>query len=179
VLWPAALSNTATKYPFLQHCVRSLACLQRDLRDQPITDTPVSSYQHQLLASNLLRTEAPEVNPEDWLAVVAFHVCVLVFQLSTQSTCPETGFDLIGTMRVVRSGHAIQLEVRPYFRKTRFWEFILRRTTGESIETDAALRTNMYALTRVVARCEHYDLHDADDEKRAGISRRACAQLCR
>jgi hypothetical protein len=37
----------------------------------------------------------------------------------------------------------------------------------------------MHALTRIVARCEQYDLDDAHDEKRAGINRQAYAQFCR
>jgi hypothetical protein len=33
ILWSTALVINATKYPFLQHCIRSLAYLQHDLQD--------------------------------------------------------------------------------------------------------------------------------------------------
>ena len=176
-LWTNALVKSAAKHPYLQHCMFSLAYLRRDLLDQSVDGTSVSAYQHQLTASTLFRQGAPVVNAENWIAIVALHVFMLVFQLATQSTCSDADFNLVETLRVLRSSSAIEEEANPFFEKSSFWELIMKLTTAEACEVDSSLRTNLQALADVIADSLEHHANDPDDEGRAEINRQACAEL--
>ncbi|KAJ4377293.1 hypothetical protein N0V83_000117 [Neocucurbitaria cava] len=176
-LWSKALVTSATKYPYLQHCMFSLAYLRRDLFEQPIDGMSVDAYQHQLTASTLFRQGAPVVDAENWIAIVAFHVFMLLFQFATQSTCAEADFNLINTLHILRSSNAVEEQAKPFFEKSQYWELIIKRTTTLPYEVDSTLKTNLQALAGVIAEMLENDANDPDDEERAEINRQACAEL--
>ncbi|OAL43113.1 hypothetical protein IQ07DRAFT_637272 [Pyrenochaeta sp. DS3sAY3a] len=176
-LWSNALAKKADKYPYLQHCIFSLACLRRDMFDEPVKGASVAAYQHQLIASRLFRQDAPEVTSENWIAVVAFHVSMLVFQFATQSDCTDADFNLVNTMRVLRSSDVLEAEAKPFFQESKLWELIVSRETPETYEFDSTLRTNLQALAGVIAESVDATSNDADDDERAEINRQACCEL--
>ncbi|CAO2647185.1 Nn.00g081070.m01.CDS01 [Neocucurbitaria sp. VM-36] len=176
-LWTNALVKSAAEHPYLQHCMFSLAYLRRDLLDQPLEGTSISAYQHQLIASTLFRQGAPVVDAENWIAIVTFHVFMLVFQFATQSICSDSDFNLVETLRVLRSSNTIEEEANPFFEKSKFWELIMKRTTPKSCEVDFSLSANLQALAGIIADSLEHHANDPDDEEQAEINRQAYTEL--
>ncbi|KAJ4293355.1 hypothetical protein N0V90_008637 [Kalmusia sp. IMI 367209] len=80
------------------------------------------------MASTIFREATPNVDENNWLAVLAFAVITLIFQFGTQGACDEEHFDLLETLQALRSSMRIEEAARTYFRKTHFWNLILQRT---------------------------------------------------
>ena len=137
VLWGTAVASSALKFPYLQHCVVALARMKHYSETgmrEPVTD----AYQHQLKASEMFREATPTVNEENWLAVLAFAIIMLIFQFASQNNSDEEHFDIIQTLSALRSTMRIEEAARPYFRQTQFWKLILERTSNRP-----ALDTNL------------------------------------
>jgi hypothetical protein len=76
---------------------------------------------------------------------------MLVFEFGSQSVCPDDQYNLIDTLRVLRSSHAIEEAAKPYFRASHFWHLISKRTQAETYVVDESLQANLLALERVIA----------------------------
>jgi hypothetical protein len=92
-----------------------------------------------------------QVNSDNWFATLAFHVFMLVFEFGSQSACPDNQFNLIDTLRVLRSSHAIEEEAKPYFRASKLWQMVTSRARTVAMEVDSSLCTNLLALGGVIA----------------------------
>lgn len=111
------------------------------------------------------------------MAVLAFGTCMLIFQFYTQMACCDDDFDLIETMRVLRSTMAIENVANPFFRRTQFWAMILARTSAQNVEPDVRLRNAMQLLAGVISSAVGNEGNDNDDEESAEINRQAFWEL--
>jgi hypothetical protein len=169
-VWFKVIMDHATRQPYLQHCILSVVYLRWDLHESPSKGrTSAAAYEHQMAASALFRqgatvsftlvvgvqelhlTSAQPVGPNNWVAILSFHVFTLVFEFGSQSACLENQYNLIDTLSVLRSSHAIEEAAKPYFRASRFWGMIKKRTGAETYVVDQSLQTNLLALGSVIA----------------------------
>lgn len=75
--------------------------------------------------------------------------------------CAAEQYNLLDTLRVLRTSHAIEEEAKPYFRASRFWQMVSMRDRARKYEVDPALRTNLLALGGVVAELTSSQAHNA------------------
>ncbi|KAL5117491.1 hypothetical protein ACEQ8H_004656 [Pleosporales sp. CAS-2024a] len=127
-LWFGLVMKNTAEYSYLQYCIYSLACVRRDRFDHAtVCSTSAEAYEHHMTASALFRRDVTALNADNWIATKAFHVFTLVFQLVSQSSCPNEQFDLVGTLKVLQSSYAMEVLAEPFFSKSRLWELIRRR----------------------------------------------------
>ncbi|KAF2685468.1 hypothetical protein K458DRAFT_403644 [Lentithecium fluviatile CBS 122367] len=175
-IWLPALSKLAVKHTYLQHCILALTNLREEQSAGQLTRTPVAAYQHQVTASALFRSSNPSVDEDNWLAVLAFSTCNLIFQLYSQHFCQDADFDLIGTLRIIRSTTDIQSAARPFLRRSELWNLIVIRANIHHLYLDAGLRNAIKSLERIVSAAIE-SANDDDGEETAEISRQAFCEL--
>jgi hypothetical protein len=134
------------------------------------------AYQHQVEASFLFRQSASTVDEDNWLAVLAFGTCNLIFQFHTQNSCDEAHFDLVETFRVVRSTIDIQKAAKPFFHRSELWKLIMSRTGMPDAQPDLRIVQALQDLAHVVSDAAD-DCNDDDDEASADINRQAFWEL--
>lgn len=138
-MWTTAVASEAIKYPYLQHCTQAIADMKHHNESRSRGASPIA-YHHHVMASTSFRELTPSVHENNWLAVLAFAVLTLIFQFGTQAACDEDHFDLIETLRALRSSMRIEEAARPYFHQTQFWRMIQQRTAFTEPEPDLDLR---------------------------------------
>lgn len=150
-VWSKAILDHVHKHPYLQHCVYSVAYLRRDLLDNPSNGcTSAVAYEHHMAASALFRQRTTPVQRDNWVPTLSFHVFMLVFEFASQSACADSQYNLVDTLRVLRSSHAIEEEAKPYFRASKFWHMVSSRDQAK-YEVDPVLEINLLALGGVCA----------------------------
>lgn len=141
-MWAAAVAKSAPKFPYLQHCIQALVYMRyHNQNGLPWPST--NAYHHQLEASRIFREATPSVGEGNWLPVLAFAIIMLIFEFGSQNYCDEEHFDVIETLRALRSTFRIEEAARPFFRRTRLWKLILARTSVPRCEPDVQM---MYLL---------------------------------
>jgi hypothetical protein len=98
---------------------------------------------------------------------------MLIFEFGSQTACPDDHFHLVDTLRVLRSGNAMEESARPYFRASKLWEMVNSRCPPQDQEVDPSLRTNLRALGEVIADTAVSDI------KKAGVNSKALTELNR
>jgi hypothetical protein len=176
-VWLPALSKLTLKYPYLHHCTLALTSLNEDPFCHSTGRTPAVAYHHQVVASSLFRQSAPNVDEDNWLAVLAFGTCNLIFQFHAQNSCDDSQFDLVETLRAVRSTTDIQQAAQPFFLRSELWKMILARTDLEDKQPDTALTHALQDLAHVISESAVNDCNDDDDEASAEINRQAFWEL--
>ncbi|KAF2871089.1 hypothetical protein BDV95DRAFT_54262 [Massariosphaeria phaeospora] len=176
-LWVPAIERQSRKYPYIQHCFFSLIWLTREAQHAMNNGTPVTAFQHHIAASSLFRQFDPAIDENNWIAVMLFGICMLVFQISTQMPRPDSDFNIIDTLRVLRGTMAIIDQTGPHFRRSPFWPLILRRTQLPSHPLDAGLKANFQSLAKVISDSMQDQSNDDDDEECAEINRQAFWEL--
>jgi hypothetical protein len=141
------------------------------------TRTPFEAYQHQVTASSLFRQSPPTVDEDNWLAVLAFGTFNLIFQFYSQHCCPDSQFDLVETLRVVRSTTDIQDAAEPFFHRSQLWKLIMSRTTIQDTQPDNHLRDALQDLALVISDSCESEYSDDDGEATAEINRQAFCEL--
>jgi hypothetical protein len=101
------------------------------------------------------------VNADNWLATVIFNVFTLSFQLGSQAACPDDHFNLVDTLRVMRSSNAIEEETRPHYRASELWIMAATRIPYVKMDVDQSLRTNLVALGEAIAGTAMSDVRKA------------------
>jgi hypothetical protein len=177
-LWAKALRAETRKTPYLGHCILSLASLQALQPGQRAAKDSISAYQHHIQASELFRNVTPVVTQHNWLAVLAFQVFVLVFELTTQTYCTEADFELPKTLRVLRWNSKIGREAQPYFVVSKLWQVIVKRTNGIDLPPDPALQASLRALGSAIDDASAGTGNDFAKQRRAKICQEAFRDLC-
>jgi hypothetical protein len=175
-VWLPALSKLANKYSYIHHCALALTSLREEPWAHRIHRTPAAAYQHQVEASSLFRQSGPTVDENNWLAVLAFGTCNLIFQFHTQNSCEEAHFDLVETLRVVRSTTDIQTAANPFFHRSELWRLILSRTGMPDAQPDLRITQSLQDLAHVVSDTAD-ECNSDDDEATADINRQAFWEL--
>jgi hypothetical protein len=143
-IWTESVAKAAPKYPYLQHCVQAIAYL-RHHHQQGLRWPSTSAYQHQLLASKIFRETTLGVDGDNWMAVLAFAIIMLIFQFGSQLSCDEQHLNIVETLQTLRNTFHIEVAARPYFRETQVWKHIQARTSIPS-SPDLKLRYVSYCL---------------------------------
>lgn len=126
---------------------------------------------------SLFQQAPPVINEENWVAVLTFSVCIIVFQLTVQAYCPETDFDFVATLRVLRSSNTIKHDALPYLRKSKHWPLIMTRNFIPNKPLDLKMYASLHRLGELVSETLENDMNDDDDEERAEINREAFSEL--
>jgi hypothetical protein len=113
------------------------------------------------------------VNSDNWFATLTFNVFMLSFECGSQTACPDDHFNLVDTLRVIRSSNALEEQTRPYFRASELWTMAASRSPFVKMEVDQPLRANLVALGGVIAETAMSDI------RRAGVDSQALAELSR
>lgn len=154
-LWTKSVAKVAPKYPYLQHCVQAIAHMKHH-NANGLRWPSTSAYQHQLLASRIFRETTPCVDDDNWMAVLAFAIIMLIFQFGSQIECDEQHFNIIEMLQTL--GNTLQIEeaARPYFRRTEIWKLIQARTSIPSLP-DVKLRyvcNDSYTVVWIFSCCD-------------------------
>jgi hypothetical protein len=113
------------------------------------------------------------VNADNWFATLTFNVFMLSFECGSQTACPDDHFNLVDTLRVIRSSNALEEQTRPYFRASELWTMAASRVPFVKMKVDQPLRTNLVALGEVIAETAMSDI------RRAATNSQALAELSR
>lgn len=101
-----------------------------------------------------------------------------MFEFGSQSVCAAEQYNLLDTLKVLRTSHAIEEEAKPYFRASKFWQMKLMRDRAMKYEVEPALKTNLLALGGVVAELAYSQAHNAAVNLQALNELRHWAALC-
>ncbi|PSN74457.1 hypothetical protein BS50DRAFT_670850 [Corynespora cassiicola Philippines] len=173
-LWAPVLEFESAKYPYLRHSIISLSCLIHDLTQPSSDGSSLSAVQHSIAATTLFRQSQIAVDEYNWLAVISFGVMFIIFQCATQQACPDSEFDIIGTLRVFRGSVAVEATTKPYLRRSRFWPLIQARNRALAQHQDNTnLGSNLDTLEKVIQIALEEVHEDNDAEERAEINRHA------
>ncbi|KAL5380629.1 hypothetical protein DPSP01_007692 [Paraphaeosphaeria sporulosa] len=148
VLWTDSIAKAAPKYPYLQHCVQAIAHMKHH-NLSGLRWPSTSAYQHHLLASRIFRETTHYVDGDNWMAVLAFAIIMLIFQFGSQINCDEEHFNIIETLQALRNTLQIEEAAREYFHRTEFWKLIQARTSVP-ILPDLKMRSAMHSLSFAV-----------------------------
>ncbi|KAH6644799.1 hypothetical protein C7974DRAFT_28110 [Boeremia exigua] len=177
-LWATALSTEAKSSPYLYHCIFSLTSLQPRQPGQPDSRDPISAYKHHVHASELFRLITPVTTEHNWLAVVAFQVFVLVFELTAQTNCAKSEFNIVNTLEVFRWNSVIGRDAVRHFKNSNFWQLIVKRTTGIEVPPDPALQASLQSLGCAIADMAIEVDNDSNEEQSTRFCQEAYKGLC-
>jgi len=176
-IWLPALSKLAIKYPYLHHSTLALIHLREDPYTHRGERIPAIAYQHQVEASSLFRQYPPTVDEDNWLAVLAFGTCNLIFQFHTQNSCDDSQFNLVETLRAVRSNTDIQRAAHPFFQRSELWKLIMSRTNMPDAQPDMSLTQALQDLAHVISESAVNECNNDDDDASAELNRQAFWEL--
>lgn len=177
-MWLTPLSQSAVRYPFLQHSLLSVAHIRQDAFGNILPGISPVAFEHQLAASALFRKDAPTVTQASWVAVLAFYINTLVFQFATQARCADSSFDLTETFKILGSSHAIEQIAGDFLRKTPLWQLILKRTLMEGLRVDFELQANLQILSNMIGHLAGTDPSNDIQDRQAAILQQSCNSLC-
>ena len=133
-----------------------------------------AAYEHQVLASSVFRQAPPTIDEQNFIAILVFGVCTLVFQFLTQSLCDESNFNVLETLRVARSSFFIDQACTSFFYTNPLYAHILRRTALPNASQDPGLAKAIDAIELAISATSS---HDDGREYIADINRRALSKL--
>lgn len=170
--WHAALKKSAFKYDYVQHGIFSLSALIDEFDPSrgynPIEQKmPVAAYHHHITASALFRKYPLVVDKENWVAVLAFGITLVIFHFAAQQLVPDEDFNLFETIRILRGSNAINAEAAPFLTQSEFWPLILQRTLTPLVEMDDSFQYALQQLARVVTEAMGSGHENADSIRQA------------
>jgi hypothetical protein len=86
---------------------------------------------------------------------------MLVFQFGAQSACADYQFNLVDTLQILRSSNYVEEAAKPYFKASKFWELIAKRSQAKNFQVDQLLHTNLLTLGGVIAEANTFDSDSA------------------
>jgi hypothetical protein len=125
----------------------------------------------------MFQVARPKIDETNWIAVMTFAVCMIVFQFSVQESCPERDFDYVETLRVLRSSIAINQESLPYLKKSKHWPLISHRNSIPNKPLSPRMKASFYRLDSLISESLDSDIMNYDEEERAEINRQAFEEL--
>jgi hypothetical protein len=126
---------------------------------------------------NIFQVARPRIDETSWIAVLTFGICMIVFQLSVQESCPEGDFNYVETLGVLRSSIAINHEALPYLQKSKHWPLIVHRNAIPKKPLSPRMKTSFHRLDSLISESLDSDSMDYDEEERAEINRQAFEEL--